>query len=147
VPLHADFDQAPKLLTQKELDLGDYQELRKAADKPLRFNVGNTSHVVVNYAPELLEDILVNSQNLTHIDKLQLFHDLRHLDDSDLPYYSNIIPLLKEFLNSDSVIVNETLYSIVNNLKFFVTPDSTDETNLMKFVNTLSADQVQRLSW
>lgn len=147
VPLHADFAQAPKLLTQKELDLGDYQELRKAADKPLRFNVGNTSHVVVNYAPELLEDILVNSQNLTHIDKLQLLQDLRLLADSGLASYSKVIPLLKEFSNSDSAIVNETLYSIVNNLKFFVTPDSTDETNLKKFVNTLSADQVQRLSW
>ena len=147
VPLHADFAQAPKLLTQKELDLGDYQELRKAVDKPLRFNVGNTSHVVVNYAPELLEDILVNSQNLTHIDKLQLLQDLRLLADSGLASYSKVIPLLKEFSNSDSAIVNETLYSIVNNLKFFVTPDSTDETNLKKFVNTLSADQVQRLSW
>ena len=147
VPLHADFAQAPKLLTQKELDLGDYQELRKAADKPLRFNVGNTSHVVVNYSPELLEDILVNSQNLTHIDKLQLLQDLRLLADSGLTSYSKVIPLLKEFSNSDSAIVNETLYSIVNNLKFFVTPYSTDETNLKKFVNTLSADQVQRLSW
>ncbi|URI13720.1 M1 family metallopeptidase [Ligilactobacillus salivarius] len=147
VPLHADFAQAPKLLTQKELDLGDYQELRKAADKPLRFNVGNTSHVVVNYAPELLEDILVNSQNLTHIDKLQLLQDLRLLADSGLASYSKVIPLLKEFSNSDSAIVNETLYSIVNNLKFFVTLDSTDEANLKKFVNTLSADQVQRLSW
>ncbi|ARU20346.1 M1 family metallopeptidase [Ligilactobacillus salivarius] len=147
VPLHADFAQAPKLLTQKELDLGNYQELRKSADKPLRFNVGNTSHVVVNYAPELLEDVLVNSQNLTHIDKLQLLQDLRLLADSGLASYSKVIPLLKEFSNSDSAIVNETLYSIVNNLKFFVTPDSTDETNLKKFVNTLSADQVQRLSW
>lgn len=147
VPLHADFAQAPKLLTQKELDLGDYQELRKVADKPLRFNVGNTSHVVVNYSPELLEDILVNSQNLTHIDKLQLLQDLRLLADSGLTSYSKVIPLLKEFSNSDSAIVNETLYSIVNNLKFFVTPYSTDETNLKKFVNTLSADQVQRLSW
>lgn len=147
VPLHADFAQAPKLLTQKELDLGNYQELRKSVDKPLRFNVGNTSHVVVNYAPELLEDILVNSQNLTHIDKLQLLQDLRLLADSGLASYSKVIPLLKEFSNSDSAIVNETLYSIVNNLKFFVTPDSTDEANLKKFVNTLSADQVQRLSW
>ena len=109
--------------------------------------MGNTSHVVVNYSPELLEDILVNSQNLTHIDKLQLLQDLRLLADSCLTSYSKVIPLLKEFSNSDSAIVNETLYSIVNNLKFFVTPDSTDETNLKKFVNTLSADQVQRLSW
>ena len=73
--------------------------------------------------------------------------DLRLLADSGLTSYSKVIPLLKEFSNSDSAIVNETLYSIVNNLKFFVTPYSTDETNLKKFVNTLSADQVQRLSW
>ncbi|MDK6528466.1 hypothetical protein QP242_27700, partial [Klebsiella pneumoniae] len=46
IPLNANFD-SPAIMTEKELDLGDYETLRKQAGHALRINVGNTTHCVV----------------------------------------------------------------------------------------------------
>ncbi|MDO4680941.1 MAG: M1 family metallopeptidase [Aerococcus sp.] len=147
VPLHANFDQAPQLLTEKVTTIGNYQDLRQQTNQPLRFNVGNTSHVVVNYAPELLQDILEDADNLTPIDQLQLLQDLRLLADSGMTSYAELIPLLETFSSSTATIVNEALYGIVNRLKLFVEPESAEEQQLKQLVDHLSAKHVNRLDW
>lgn len=62
IPLNANF-AAPQIMKDARLDLGDYQELRAQAGEPLRINVGNNSHFIVNYDATLLEDILKEEAN------------------------------------------------------------------------------------
>src|SRR5699024_10017625 len=47
IPLNANF-KAPKIMSDKEIDLGYYKNLRSEAGHPLRINVGNNSHFIVS---------------------------------------------------------------------------------------------------
>ncbi len=144
VPLHANFD-APQLLTTKELNLGSYQELRAKVGHALRLNLGNTSHLVVDYSDELLADILTEVDTLSAIDQLQLLQDLRLLAESGRKSHAELLPLLLKLKDSKSAIVTETLSQVIAKLKFFVNPDSQGEKDLKALVASLSQAQLKRL--
>lgn len=144
VPLHANFD-APQLLTTKELNLGSYQELRAKAGHALRLNLGNTSHLVVDYSDELSADILTEVDTLNAIDQLQLLQDLRLLAESGRKSHAELLPLLLKLKDSKSAIVTETLSQVIAKLKFFVSPDSQGEKDLKALVASLSQAQLKRL--
>ena len=146
IPLNANFD-APEIMSEKELDLGDYKALREKAGKALRLNVGNSSHFIVKYDDTLLNDILAESQNLDAIAKTQLLQDLRLLAEGKQVSYAKIVPLLIEFADDKSGLVNTALYVTARKLRQFVDPDSEAEKNLKKLFDQLSKDQVARLGW
>ncbi|MBM6754255.1 M1 family metallopeptidase [Lactobacillus alvi] len=146
IPLNANF-KAPKLMEKADLDLGDYQSLRQAAGKPLRLNDGNNSHLIVKYAPELLDDILDHLNELDHITQLQLLQDLRLLAEAHQISYADLVGLLGKFKASQSAIVNDALYRIASKLRDFIVPNTPSETNLKQYFATLSADQTKRLGW
>ncbi|GLB46282.1 aminopeptidase N [Philodulcilactobacillus myokoensis] len=147
IPLNGNYKAAPSLLTDKETTLGDYKDLRQKAGKPFRLNVGNNSHFIVKYDPTLLNDILDHADDMDPVSKMQVLQDLRLLADGKQTTYAAVIPFLKKFAASHSMVVNSALYRIVANLKKFVTPGSDDEKHLKQFVNQLSEKQVQRLGW
>jgi aminopeptidase N len=142
IPLQANF-QAPKIMKEASLDLGDYQALRKAAGKPLRLNVGNTSHFIIKYDQTLLNDILEHA-DLDAIGQLQLLQDLRLLADGKQASYAELLPLLEHFADSKSNIVNNAVYSIANKLKMFAGDDDTD---IKQLFDKLSAGQIKRLGF
>src|SRR5699024_6959708 len=135
------------IMADKKIVLGDYNELRQQAGAPFRLNVGNESHFIVKYDEALLNDILDNSDTLDPISQLQLLQDLRLLAEGRQISYSSVVPLLGRFANSKSNVVNAALYQVAGNLKKFVAPDSTEENNLRKLFDKLSAEQVKRLGW
>ena len=147
IPLNANYKEAPQIMKEKAISLGNYQELRQQNGKPFRLNVGNNSHFIVKYDQTLMSDLLDHLDELNAIDQRQLLQDFRLLADGQQLSYADIIPLLPQFADSHSEIVNTALYAIVNKLKQFVTPDSAEEKALKKFVNQLSAKQVSRLGW
>ncbi len=147
IPLNANYKEAPQIMKEKAISLGNYQELRQQNGKPFRLNVGNNSHFIVKYDQTLMNDLLDHLDELNAIDQRQLLQDFRLLADGQQLSYADIIPLLPQFADSRSEIVNTALYAIVNKLKQFVTPDSAEEKALKKFVNQLSAKQVSRLGW
>ncbi|WP_240411664.1 M1 family metallopeptidase [Limosilactobacillus vaginalis] len=147
IPLNGNYKEAPQIMKEKAINLGNYQELRQQNGKPFRLNVGNNSHFIVKYDQTLMNDLLDHLDELNAIDQRQLLQDFRLLADGQQLSYAAIIPLLPRFANSHSEIVNTALYAIVNKLKQFVTPDSAEEKALKKFVNQLSAKQVSRLGW
>lgn len=146
IPLNANFD-APKIMSDKEIDLGDYKELRAKAGHPLRINVGNNSHFIVKYDETLMNDIMSDLDNLDPIAKLQLLQDLRLLAEGKQLSYASIVPLLTKFAASKSGLVINALYTTASKLRQFVDPDSDSEKNLKKLYDKLSADQVTRLGW
>lgn len=146
IPLSANFD-APKIMSEKELNLGSYKELREKAGHPLRINVGNTSHLIVKYDDTLMKDIMSDLDSLDPISKLQLLQDLRLLAEGKQISYAEIVPLLTKFADSKSGLVITALYATMQKLRQFVEPDSAAEKNLKKLYGQLSEKQVARLGW
>lgn len=147
VPLNSNYDNAPTILTEKALSLGDYDVLRATAGEPFRVNVGNDSHVIVHYDDTLLRDILTEVDQLDAISQLQILQDLRLLADGSQISYADIVPLLLRFAHSSDTIVNDALYRVAGNLRQFVLPDSEDEQALKQFYGKLSDQQFERLGW
>ncbi|MDF7682879.1 M1 family metallopeptidase [Lactobacillus sp. ESL0679] len=146
IPLNANF-KAPQIMTEQEVDLGDYKALRAEAGHALRLNVGNSSHFIVNYDETLMADIMNDLSNLKPVDELQLLQDLGLLAEGKQISYAEIVPLLPKFAGSKSNIVINSLFSSARQLRKFVTPNSAEEKNLKSFFNQLSAKQVERLGW
>lgn len=146
IPLNANFE-APTIMKDKEINLGNYKDLRNKAGHPLRLNVGNNSHFIVEYDKTLLDDILADTDELDSIAKLQILQDLRLLAQGGQISYATIVPLLAKFANSKSSLVITALYATAAKLREFVEPGSGDEKNLKKFYDDLSVEQVARLGW
>lgn len=147
VPLNSNDREAPVIFKDHELSLGDYKTVRQSVGAPVRFNVGNNSHFIVNYDKTLMIDILAHLDDLDAIAQLQLLQDLRLLAEGRQLSYAEVVPLLGQFSESESAVVNAALYQVANNLKKFVTPDSDDEKQLQRFFDQLSQQQVARLGW
>ncbi len=147
IPLNSNYEAAPAILDVKNISLGDYDKLRQASGEPFRLNVGNNSHFIVKYDQTLLDDILAHVSSLDAISQLQLLQDLRLLAEGRQISFASVVPLLPKFVDSQSTVVNEALYQVANDLKKFVTPDSTEEKQLQALFDKLSQAQVARLGW
>ncbi|MCS9989645.1 M1 family metallopeptidase [Weissella confusa] len=147
IPLNSNYGAVPELLTEHEIVVGDYQQLRAESGQPFQLNVGNNSHFIVKYDETLLADLAQDATNLSAISQLQLLQDQRLLAEGRLTSYATVVPLLQTFANSEHVVVTTALYDVANNLKKFVTPDSEEEHQLQMFFDSLSRQQVARLGW
>lgn len=147
IPLNSNYAAAPTIMRDKRIVLGNYQELREKEGVPFRLNAGNNSHFIVKYDQRLLDDILAHKDELDHITQRQILQDLRLLAEGRQISYAELVPLLNEFADSTSSIVNDALYAIADKLDQFVTPETDEEKNYQFLLNKLSAHQVQRLGW
>ena len=147
IPLNGNYETVPQIMAEKSITLGDYAKLREENGKPFRLNVGNDSHFIVKYDETLLKDILDNVEVLDDISKLQILQDLRLLAEGRQISYAEVVPLLPQFANSKSNVVNVALYQVAGNLRKFATPKSDEERAVQAFYDKLSADQVARLGW
>ncbi|EEI70848.1 M1 family metallopeptidase [Lentilactobacillus hilgardii] len=147
IPLNGNYDVAPEIMDQQQVNLGNYNDLRKANGKPFRLNVGNNSHFIVKYDKTLLDDILADATSLDAISQLQLLQDLRYLAEGHQLSYAALVPLLSKFADSHATIVNAGLYRIANDLKKFVLAESKEKKQLQALFDQLSSKQVARLGW
>lgn len=145
IPLNSNYAAVPKIMKDEELVVGDYADLLANNGTPFRLNVGNNSDFIVKYDQTLLDDILSHVDELDAVDKLQLLQDFRLLAEGGQMSYADIVPLLPNFADSTSPIVNNALYRIMATLRNFVTPGSDEEKQLKKLYNLLSEKQVKRL--
>ena len=146
IPLNGNYG-TPQIMKGKKLNLGDYKALRTENGEPFRLNVGNNSHFIVQYDDKLLKDILQHADQLDPISKRQLLQDSQLLASAQRLSYADLIPLLVEFANDESVAVISVLYRIANSLKQFVIAESPEEQELREFFGNLSRKQVKRLDW
>ncbi|MCH4009719.1 M1 family metallopeptidase [Companilactobacillus sp.] len=147
IPLNSNYDAAPKIFEDKEIVLGDYEQLRKENGKPFRVNVGNNSHFIVKYDKTLLMDILDNLDTVDSISQMGILQDLRLLAEARQMSYAAVVPLLKRFANNHSTVVNAAIYRIAYNLRKFVTPNTDEEKALKALYGQLSTEQYERLDW
>lgn len=147
IPLNSNYAAVPKIMGEKQLNLGNYQKLRQKEQKPFRLNVGNNSHFIVQYDPTLLNELLDQVMDLDAISQLQILQDLQLLAQAQTISYAVIVPLLSRFANSKASVVITALYQITHKLADFVTPGTTEEMALQKLLNRLSQEQVKTLGW
>lgn len=147
IPLNSNYEAVPQIMKDKEVTVGDYNDLRANNGLPFRLNVGNNSDFIVKYDQKLLDDILANIDELGAVDKLQLLQDFRLLAEGGHMSYAEIVPLLPKFADSTSPIVANALYRIMASLRNFVEPESKEDTELRKLYNLLSEKQVARLGY
>ncbi|HAT55040.1 MAG TPA: peptidase [Lactobacillus sp.] len=147
IPLNGNFKETPTIMKDAQITLGDYNELRQTNGEPFRLNVGNNSHFIVKYDDTLMQDILAHKADLNAIDELQLLQDMRLLADGGQASYADIVPLLEQFADSQSTIVNAALYTVAGNLRKFTLPDTDEEAKLRQLYGKLSAKQATRLGW
>lgn len=114
---------------------------------PLRLNVGDNAYFVTHYEGELLKNLLSNLDSLSPIDRLQLMHEQTLLARSGIISSAELIPLLDTYKNTSDESVWNLMLLAINDLKKFVTPDSTQELKLKKFVGELATSQYERLGW
>lgn len=145
IPLNGNYKAVPALMTDKEVQLGDYAKLRQENGQPFRLNIGNNSHFIVKYDETLQADILAHVAELDPISQLQLLQDLRLLAEGRQISFAAIVPLLEKFADSESNVVATLLYRVTNDLEKFVTPDSAAEKNLQALIDRLSVSQIARL--
>lgn len=147
IPVNSNYETVPKIMTGQKVVLGDYVTLRREAGEAFYLNRRNDSHFIVKYDATLLQDILVNVGQLDAITQRQMIQDLHILAQGRQIAFSEIVPLLVRFANSDSKIVNDALYTVAQDLRQFVTPDSDEEKHLKQFYDKLSRQQFERLGW
>lgn len=147
IPLKANYQDVPGIMTGKHIVIGDYQQLRAREGQPFRLNLGNESHFIVKYDETLMADLLEHVTELDAISQLQLLQDQRLLAQGRQISYATIVPLLTKFAARHETIVNDALYRVAGDLKQFVAPDSAQKDQLQTLFDQLSAQQVARLGW
>ncbi|KRO18442.1 M1 family metallopeptidase [Lacticaseibacillus saniviri] len=145
IPLNSNAPDAPAIMTEKTLTLGDYAALREAIGAPFRLNIGHNSHFIVKYDDTLMADILDHVDELDAIDQLQLLQAQRLLADGNQISYADVVPLLPHFTGSHANVVIDGWVTVATNLKKFVTADSPEEAHLRQLFDQLSAEQMHRL--
>lgn len=145
IPLNANYKEAPQIMKDEKIVLGDYEELRKANGKAFKLNEGNNSHFIVNYDDKLLADLL--DSDLAPVDQLQIIQDSRLQAQAGSKSYADLVPLLVKFSDTHSAMVFETIEDVASFLKNFVEPKTPAAENLEKLFDKLSAASVERLGF
>lgn len=147
IPVNSNYEAVPKIMTEQKVVLGDYVTLRREAVEAFYLNMSNDSHFIVKYDNTLLQDILVNIAQQDATTQRQIIQDLHILAQGQQIAFSEIVPLLIRFANSDSKIVIDALYAVTQDLRQFVTLNSDEENNLKRLYDQLSRQQFERLGW
>lgn len=143
IPLNANYSEAPQIMKDEKVVLGDYAELRQQHGKAFKLNAGNNSHFIVNYDDELLKDLL--DSDLQPVDELQIIQDMRLQAQAGSKSYAELVPLLVKFSGTHSAMVFEAITDVAAFLKNFVVPGSPEAKNLEKLYDKLSVASVKRL--
>lgn len=148
IPLKSNYPELPALMTTKKLVIPNYQELRAKNKQPLRLNVGNDVHFIVDYDQNLRQDLLAHLAELDDIAIFAFLQDLHLLAQAQQISYAQIVALLPEITNpTTSNLINTALFAVANDLKRFVTTDTNAKKNLEKLYDMLSANQLEKLGY
>lgn len=146
IPLNSNYKNVPEIMKDTTLDLGNYEDLKKANDnKPFVLNVDNNSHFIVKYDETLMNDIMDHIDDFDAITQREFLQDLHLLAQGKEVSYASLVPVMMHFANNKSYLISNALYAITDDMQKFVEPGSQEEKNLKELCNKLSKDQFARL--
>ncbi len=146
IPLNSNYKNVPEIMKDTTLDLGNYEDLKKANDnKPFVLNVDNNSHFIVKYDETLMNDIMDHIDDFDAITQREFLQDLHLLAQGREVSYASLVPVMMHFANNKSYLISNALYAITDDMQKFVEPGSQEEKNLKELCNKLSKDQFARL--
>jgi aminopeptidase N len=143
IPLGASDSQLPELLETTEITL------KRAADTPLRLNVGDSSHFITHYDDTLLKKLVdeLQSGSQTPLDRVQLLHEQTLLARGGVISSGTLIPLLDAYKNETAEPVWDIISLAIGELKKFVESNPAAEEQLRQLAGALARTQYERLGW
>ncbi|KXT77338.1 M1 family metallopeptidase [Streptococcus sp. DD13] len=149
IPLNANWEGLVDILTEREVVLGDYQELaeQNKGKGALRINTGNTAHYISYYQGALFEDLLGQLKELDATSKLQIVQERLLLAKSGRISFAELVALLPEFQGESSYLVVAALDDIIAELKSFLDEGSPAEKALKAGLRELLDPLYQKLGF
>ena len=145
IPLDTDYVNSPKLMTTETLSIKN-----SVADKqPVRFNINNSAHYIVNYDNELVSNI-VNAIKLNKLDDnslLQFLIEQYILSETGTVDSSRLIEILPAYKDETCEVVWRMISTILGSMKKFVQNDKKNEVLFKLFSRSLVLNQFNRLGW
>lgn len=147
VPLAASAPSAPDLLTEKSMDLGDYETLKAESNGAFVLNVGNAGHYIVQYDDTLLAEQVAHLSEQDAITQAQFVQNCLLLAQAGQGSFADLLWVLPKLAESNSELVQSLIYQVINQVKAFADDGSALEKDLKVFVDGLSKKQLARLGY
>lgn len=142
IPLHGSNPDIPTLLEEKEATV-PYSSPQKA----LLLNQGGSAHFIPHYKGSLSSSLYDALPTLDAVDRLHVLYNTIILAKSGTHSSAEILRTLKGYIYEREEPIWSIVAMAIQQLKKFVTPDSTEERNLKQFVRNLTDTQYTRLGW
>lgn len=142
IPLHANSQQAPQLLTSKSASFKI-----TGNNLALRLNLGATTHFISKYSPNLRDQIIDSIPDLPAVDRLLFLQEQTLLAQANEQSFATIVPLLSHFSSESNQSVWEVISLSLAELKKFVEHDQQAENQLRRLAQEISKYNYQRLGW
>ncbi len=147
IPLNSNWEGLPDILTEKEVVIDDYADLKAKNKGPLLFNTENTAHYIVNYHGRLLEELFAQFDQLDAISKLQVLQDRRLLAESGEISYASLVDLVRPLNHEKTFVVNAALQEITNGLERFVDEGTPAQEDYHRLLKTVFGESFNRLGY
>ncbi len=141
IPLHATSTEVPELFKEATVSF-HYHDT-----KPFYLNNGSTAHFITHYDEPLMANILVNIDELSTINRLQLIHEQTLLVQAGIVPAASLLPLIASFTHETEEAVWSVLAIAINELKRFVETDEIAEKQLRAFVGRVVTPLYENLGW
>lgn len=147
VPLNSNWTGLPDTLTEEKMVIPNFSQLASQNSGALRLNTGNTAHYLTAYQGELLDNLLAEWADLDKISKLQFLQERRHLAESGLLSYSDLVPMVASLTEETDYAVLDAISYIIGGLKRFIDDDSAEETAYKSMIAAIFAKNYARLGF
>ncbi len=143
IPINASRNEMPQIMLESTVTV------KSNTPTTLRLNVGDSSHFVTHYSPELLAKIINDLKNgkLSPLDRLQLLHEQTLLARGGIISSAELIPLLDAYAGETTEAVWDIISVAIGELRKFVEGHKDARNKLRSLVYRLSSAQYKRLGW
>lgn len=147
IPLNSNWAGLPDTLSEREIRLPNYSQLKAANQGALRFNTENTAHYLTNYEGELLTAVLADLPDLDPVSKRQLLMERQFLARSGQLSYADLVPLILPLASEESYLVTAIIRQVFADLHDFVEEDSPEEAQYLALLCQTFQAHYERLGW
>lgn len=147
IPLNSNWTGLPDTLSEREIRIPNYGQLKASNQGALRLNTENTAHYLTNYEGELLDAVLADLPDLSPIDKRQILQERRFLAESGHLSYAELVPLLLPLAKEPSYLVMSSIRELLGGLSDFVDEGSPEYDQFNALRCQVYRHHYERLGW
>jgi len=143
IPLESSCGQMPKLLDKKEFTL------KRRHKTPLLFNVDSSSHYIVKYDEDLLQQITEAfiDGSLSSTIKFQILHEQELLAEAGQQSFTSLLPFIEACQQETSEIVWSAVAGSLYKIRSIIEGNEEAEGDLKQLAGKIAKSQMKRLGW